>query len=373
MYTGRETKTRKAEIKSDVSDVHYVVKLFAFWLDVPVGEVEPLVNQKDIEKLGSLLVKKQLPFFDRYARMFGQPILGFLPERLRYRITDVAKAIRNVKYYHAIKRVERCAFVKIYLELKRKLNVPGLRWNGKNAAVVLTHDIDSSKCYRYLPRLLELERKFGLRSSVNFLTHWGYTVDAALVRSLSKDGFEIGLHGYTHDADLGNKPKRFIEKHISRALKDLNFPVVGYRAPAFGVSTELLEVLDKKGFKYDSSMKLIDHIGTSAELCFPYKYPGLNIWEIPLTVQDDRVFRDKRLNDEEGVGIVKELVERVIKSNGVAVINTHPRLIQKHVFFYNDLLEWLAHRSDIWVATPAHLIAYVEDLWVKRWGSAAND
>lgn len=368
MRTGEGTKMCGVEAKNSASDAPYAVKLFAFWLDVSVREVEVLLGHEDIEKLNSLLVKKRLPFFDRCARMFGQPILGLLPERIRYRITDVAKAIRNVKYYHAIRRVERCAFVKIYLELKRKLNVPGLRWNGKNAAVVLTHDIDSSKCYRYLPRLLEIEKKFGLRSSINFLTHWGYTVQPDYIRSLSKDGFEIGLHGYTHDADLGNKPKRSIERHISRALKDLDFPVVGYRAPAFGVSTELLEVLDKKGFKYDSSMKLIDHIGSSAELCFPYKYPGLNIWEIPLTVQDDRVFRDKRLNDEEGVGIVKELVERVIKSNGVAVINTHPRLIQKHIFFYNDLLEWLSRRSDIWVATPARLIAYVEDLWVKRWG-----
>jgi len=81
-----------------------------------------------------------------------------------------------------------------------------------------------------------------------------------LVRRISKEGHEIGVHGYYHDQVFKLTPAKF-EEEMRRAkglLENITGKEVpGHRAPAFSIGEQTawaLPVLAKCGFKYDSSI-----------------------------------------------------------------------------------------------------------------------
>jgi peptidoglycan/xylan/chitin deacetylase (PgdA/CDA1 family) len=73
---------------------------------------------------------------------------------------------------------------------------------------------------------------------------------------LKKDGHEISLHGYNHDRfdELSLKRKEdSIKKSISCFKKILKHSPLGFRAPQHSIDEDTLKLLEKYGFKYDSS------------------------------------------------------------------------------------------------------------------------
>ena len=312
--------------------------------------------------------KPQVNDIDVFARIIGFNILSKLSEKQRYAFTSVAKVLRGLVYYKELLKVNDTFFIKLKKKIEEMENCEFDLWKDKkiDGVIAITHDLDSKECYDFLPDVLKLEKKYGIVSSTNFLTNWGYKVDKRLLEDMTKEGFEVGLHGWTHDVTLGFRfSKKPMREHIKRALDELDFKVIGYRAPAFAISSDLIEVLDEFGIRYDSSLKLIDHISSFSECCFPYKYFNTNLWEIPLTIQDDRVFRDKKLNSEEGLGVVKEICSRVIKHNGVVVINLHPRLLRNKMDFLEDLLKWINERANVWQCPLGKLVEYLDERWEK--------
>ncbi|HMA54568.1 MAG TPA: hypothetical protein VKT17_08890, partial [Acidobacteriota bacterium] len=71
-------------------------------------------------------------------------------------------------------------------------------WTGwpdkKKFALVLQHDVDTSKGLSRCLKLVELERQMGFRSSFNFVPE-DYPTPFRMVQALSQAGFEIGVHG----------------------------------------------------------------------------------------------------------------------------------------------------------------------------------
>lgn len=69
-------------------------------------------------------------------------------------------------------------------------------------------------------------------------------------------GHEIALHGLTHDipAQMGREElKKQISEGKALLENELNTKIIGYRAPCFGVTDEIIDVLSELGFTYDSS------------------------------------------------------------------------------------------------------------------------
>ena len=340
----------------------FVNNILKFWFSECVD-----INL-DYEIIFNKFLKPKQITKDIYARRAGFYLISKLNERQRYLFTSMAKVLRGLAYYKELKKVDDAFFIKLKNEIEHTQNCEFDLWKekGVKGVIAISHDIDSKECYDFLPVILKLEKKYGIISSTNFLTNWGYKIDRRLLEDITNEGCEVGLHGWTHDITLGFKSsKKPMREHIKRALDELNFKVKGYRAPAFAVSSDLIEVLNEFGIRYDSSLKLIDHISSFSECCYPYKYFNTNIWEIPLTIQDDRVFRDKKLNAEEGLGIVKEICGRVIKNNGVVVINLHPRLLKNKMDFLDDLLKWINEHKNIWQCSMGTIVDYLDVRWNK--------
>jgi len=60
--------------------------------------------------------------------------------------------------------------------------------HGKNFAFVITHDVETEKGLRNIERICEIERRYGFRSSWNFVPE-RYSVDSRLLERLVNDGF----------------------------------------------------------------------------------------------------------------------------------------------------------------------------------------
>jgi len=73
---------------------------------------------------------------------------------------------------------------------------------GKKFALVLTHDVESATGLGKTRQLMELELKYGVRSSFNFVPESDYRVARELRAVLTQNGFEVGIHDLKHDGLL---------------------------------------------------------------------------------------------------------------------------------------------------------------------------
>ena len=106
-------------------------------------------------------------------------------------------------------------------------------------------------------RLLDLIDLFGTGCKATFFI-LGWIADRypQLVREIHSRGHEVASHGYAHlmctemkldelAVDL-QKSKEILENITGK-------PVIGYRAPNFSISDRILALIEKAGYKYDSS------------------------------------------------------------------------------------------------------------------------
>jgi len=339
-----------------------ILKNLSLWLGVAEEKIRSLEDfspEVPNEYYENILDCQILSVPEGLTRRLIHKIVKFLKERNRYHILDAIKKLRQLKRKDLVE-TSQCRFVVLDKKLRDKLNLSPISWNAKKAVVCLSHDVDSIEDYQGCREIFDLNKKHGLKSTFNFLTHWGYEIDGKFLAELADNNFEIGLHGYTHDIAIGVRSEARIKRELSIALEKLNYPVSGYRAPAFAVTPRLLKVLRELGIKYDSSMKTISCYGQATETFYPYRFPNIGIWEIPLTIQDDRVFRDLHLSNEEGLGVIKEIAQRVIDIGGVMVINNHPKLARQNNYYYEELLKWLSSLDDVWIATTGEVVNFME-------------
>jgi len=112
---------------------------------------------------------------------------------------------------------------------------------------------------RALPRLGELFAKHGITATL-FVVGKDLEEDAlgaGIVAALAKAGHEIASHSYSHPYDLVQLGRAGIAAELDRAHAAIaqvtGGPPVGFRAPGYEISAELIELLCERGYRYDSS------------------------------------------------------------------------------------------------------------------------
>ena len=80
----------------------------------------------------------------------------------------------------------------------------------------------------------------------------------ALLARAARDGHEIASHSHTHAYDLSRKAPAAIEADLLRSVDALTAVTgkrpMGFRAPGYNLTEELLDAVEKAGFSYDSSV-----------------------------------------------------------------------------------------------------------------------
>src|SRR5580658_7120842 len=175
--------------------------------------------------------------------------------------------------------------------------------NGKKFAFVLTHDVEDQAGLERCRQLMEMDAKWGFRSSFNFVPEGEYRVPKELRDELTGKGFEVGVHDLRHDGKLYFGRQEFAANaaRINRYLKE--WGAVGFRGGFMLHNLEWLQDLevqyDASTFDTDPFEPQPDGVGT----IFPFwqsDRQGRGYLELPYTLpQDSTLFL---LFDERKIG-----------------------------------------------------------------------
>ncbi len=124
-------------------------------------------------------------------------------------------------------------------------------------------------------RLLRLFHKHGIQDKLTWFIP-GHSLETFpdQGKAIIESGAEIGLHGYSHEGAYAmtvEQEKDVIEKCIDIITKALGGKEpVGYRAPLYQIRETTVQLLQERGFLYDSSMNAYD----SLPYFLPNPFPG---------------------------------------------------------------------------------------------------
>lgn len=217
---------------------------------------------------------------------------------------------------------------------------------GKQFALVLTHDVEGQAGLDQCRKLMELEIQLGFRSCFNFVPLGEYRVSCALRKELVANGFEVGVHDLYHNGKLFLTRREF-----SRNAPVINQYIADWGASGFrsGFMFHNLDWLHDLKIEYDSSTFDTDPFepqpcGQHTIFPFPVHrppaaFPGAKsrssfsshqttlgtmsgYVELPYTLpQDSTLFLLLR---ERHPDIWFKKVDWIAKHGGMALIDTHP-------------------------------------------------
>jgi peptidoglycan/xylan/chitin deacetylase (PgdA/CDA1 family) len=109
-----------------------------------------------------------------------------------------------------------------------------------------------------IPRLLELLRRKSIHATFFVPAHTAVSFPRS-VQQILEDGHEIGSHGYCHESPVSmvnGEEARVLAASVEKLQKVLgaNFRPLGYRSPAWDLSSESIAILEEHGYLYDSSL-----------------------------------------------------------------------------------------------------------------------
>jgi hypothetical protein len=245
--------------------------------------------------------------------------------------------------------------------------------NGKKFAFVLTHDVEDQAGLERCRQLMEMDAKWGFRSSFNFVPEGEYRVPKELRDELTGKGFEVGVHDLRHDGKLYFGRQEFAANaaRINRYLKE--WGAVGFRGGFMLHNLEWLQDLevqyDASTFDTDPFEPQPDGVGT----IFPFwqsDRQGRGYLELPYTLpQDSTLFL---LFDERSPDIWKQKLDWIASHGGMALLNVHPDYMNFEdgkkdwrrypARFYCEFLEYVVKRyaGEYWACRPKDLAEWYQ-------------
>lgn len=242
---------------------------------------------------------------------------------------------------------------------------------GKKFAVVLTHDVESQTGHDNCRALAEVEKSFGFRSIFNFVPE-RYKVSSELRQWLTKEGFEVGVHGLVHDGKLFKSRQIFSDRaaKINRYLDQWN--ARGFRAPAMHHNLDWLRALD---IQFDMSTFDTDPFepqNDGVETIFPFWVDGgpyRGFVELPYTLPQD--FTSFVLFQEKNISIWQQKTRWIAKNGGMVLLNVHPDYITFQesdngnetysIALYRQFLQFLQSEfaDSYWPALPSQVAEFI--------------
>lgn len=246
---------------------------------------------------------------------------------------------------------------------------------GKKFAFILMHDVETAVGQQKTPYLMSLEQKLGFRSSFNFVPK-RYQVSPQVRQMLTDNGFEVGVHGLTHDGKLYQSRQIFQERasQINAYLAD--WQAVGFCSPA---SHHNLPWNHDLHIEYDSSTFDVDPFEPQpdgVETIFPFwvahpTAPGGYV-ELPYTLpQDFTVFI---LLKEKNIAIWQQKLAWIAAQGGMAMLITHPdymnfgggsgKFDEYPAAYYEEFLRHVqtTYPDQYWQALPRQIAQFCREI-----------
>lgn len=238
-------------------------------------------------------------------------------------------------------------------------------WNGwpkgKRFAVVLTHDVEGHDQEDRCRRLLDIEQSRGFCASYNFVPRKS-SLSPSLHSKLIEAGFEVGVHGLSHDGLLYASKGIFTRRarKINRYLKE--WGAVGFRSPAMHHNLDWLHHIE---MEYDASTFDTDPFEPQADgtgTMFPFWVRNHNnhggFVELPYTLPQD--FTLFVLMQAKNIEVWKKKIEWIARHGGMVLLITHP----DYLYFGEQKIRQTEYPAERYVELLDHLkTTYKDQYW----------
>lgn len=255
-----------------------------------------------------------------------------------------------------------------------------LGWpEGKQFALVLTHDVEGAGGLAKCGELMELEERLGFRSCF-FVVPERYRIPPGSLSSITSRGFELGVHGLTHDGKLYSSRGVFTRRavKINSYLREWNS--LGFRSPLMQHNLEWLRDLD---ILYDASTFDTDPFEPHPDgmrTIFPFMVPARDerrgYVELPYTLpQDHTLYILMREKDNE---LWRKKLDWVAAHGGMALFISHPdymgfdvermKFYEYPVHIYEEFLVYIKtkYEGHYWHALPREMARYWIDIMAQH-------
>ena len=231
------------------------------------------------------------------------------------------------------------------------------------SCLMMTHDVETKTGVELCSWLMETNERFGIKASFQFIPEKRYAAPQALMESIRKRGFEIGVHDLNHDGDLFRNWDEFVRRAEKINRYGREYGARGFRSGAMYRNQDWYDVLD---FQYDMSVPNVAHLDPQRGGCctvMPY-FIG-KMLELPVTViQDYQLFN---LMDDYSIELWKRQIQLIMEKHGLIHFITHPDYMagERARQIYIQLLQHISRLRDehkIWIARPQE----VNDWWRQR-------
>ncbi len=238
--------------------------------------------------------------------------------------------------------------------------------DGAPGCVMMTHDVEGPSGARFASQLMDLDERFGIRSSFHVVPDAPWSSKGStrqLVDELKRRGFEVNVHDLTHDGHLFRNRERFLRHAAAINSRGRDFGSRGFRSGAMYRRQGWFASLD---ISYDMSVPNVAHLEPQAGGCctvMPF-FMG-HVLELPLTAaQDYTVFH---ILGEYSTRLWQEQIDQILAEHGLVSFIAHPDYLIDPAAreVYTELLQLLVGlREDrgVWTALPSE----IDQWWRNR-------
>lgn len=211
---------------------------------------------------------------------------------------------------------------------------------GNSSCLIMTHDVETGAGRDFCEALMDLNDSFGIKSSFQVVPEKRYEVPEDYLQSIRGRGFEVNLHGLSHDGLLFDNYAEFKRRAALINAHGRRFGAVGFRSPVLYRNPDWMHQLE---FEYDMSFPNVAHLDPQQGGCatvMPYFIHHLV--ELPLTcTQDYTLFHMLR---DLSIDLWQKQIEIIRSQHGLISFIVHPDYVveQRYRRVYEALLGHLA-------------------------------
>jgi peptidoglycan/xylan/chitin deacetylase (PgdA/CDA1 family) len=215
------------------------------------------------------------------------------------------------------------------------------------------------------PRILKMLDQYQVPATF-FVTAVDAMLHPDMLASILQSGrHEVGVHGWIHEFPPRLSPEeeeRLLDQAIAYLTKATGKRPVGYRAPSWAFSSVTLDLIQKKGFLYDSSLQALDE---PYEILSRGKDTGIvelaidwTLTETPYLGQNGHMPSPELLYQ-----LYREEFDGAYREGTLFVLTLHPylsghRAPMQHL---DDFVKYMKSKPGVWFATGAQVAQYVKE------------
>jgi peptidoglycan/xylan/chitin deacetylase (PgdA/CDA1 family) len=256
--------------------------------------------------------------------------------------------------------------------------------NGARVAVCLSFDTDSEApllrdgntsptslsasdygAQSGMPRILAMLDRHQIPATF-FVTGVDALLHPEMMAAIQKSGrHEVGVHGWIHETPTrvtAAEEERLLDQAIAHLTRVTGQRPLGYRAPSWAFSAVTLDLIQKKGFLYDSSLQALDEPYEIESRGKPTGIVELPIdWtltETPFLGQNGRMPNPALLYQ-----LYRDEFDGAYEERTMFVLTLHPflsghRAPMRHL---EQFVRYMKSKPDVWFATAADIARHVKE------------